>query len=644
MTPNAYLSVMFTRTFRGVLMILPLGLGLLAARPASATLPSTGDAPVIEQNGPAPIDPEAPDPGLQPTDPEAPEPGLHPAEPPVQPAPGPQPAEPPAEPNPDENPTANEPKEPPPPPPEAIAGVDAQGMHLFGTLFADQPHESRWRVSLTGRYRLSAEQVSAMRADRFEHYDGDDGALTHRLELTPQVGVDYGKSQSFTVDADVLLASGVVAYDSTTPRGQASNGTARSYLQSRHAGAMAFTDYVDELRLRKLFLTWKTPVGLVMVGRMASAWGLGLQHNSGDDENQDWGGPRMGDDRNFGDVVDRALFATAPFALLSDAAWAKRWHLAVGADLVERDERTSREAGDIAVQGVGLLRYRDDDDHELGGLFAYRDLRDRAQDTLTAAVVDFYGRGRWQLWDIEVAAAGEIAWISGDTSEGRNNAFTSQVTIQQLGWVGRVGARYMPWDIGLDLELGYASGDSNPNDELLRGFSFDPSYNPSLILFGQVHAAQTRSAAQNASDPSRVGQAPENVRFLPTDGSVTNAVYLRPTLRYRYEGLAARFAFLWAVTEEANVDPFGANAYGGGGAVNFHGGDGNNRELGFELDLGVDYTFRFREWVELCASVQGGYFVPSNAFADAFGRLPQPVAMFFSRLMLRWLPPAQSAS
>jgi hypothetical protein len=291
------------------------------------------------------------------------------------------------------------------------------------------------------------------------------------------------------------------------------------------------------------------------------------------------------------------------------------------------------------VEGVGALRYAEEQ-KEMGLYIAYRDIKDHNDDVLHATAVDFYGKGTWHVWDLDIYGEGELAWIVGDTTMARNNAFTDSVTIQQLGFAGRVGVNYVPWGLGGDVEVGYASGDSNPNDEFLRNFSFDPDYNPSLILFDQLQAAETAAAAANASDPSLTGHPPGNVNLLPTGGAMTNAVYLRPTLRYKWEGLAARFAFLWAIAEEDIVDPYGSNI-SGGGPVNFQGGDGTKRELGIELDLGVDYTYLLPNWLEINASLQGGYFFPGTGFADAAGKLPDPIGMLYARVILRWLPPPE---
>ena len=55
----------------------------------------------------------------------------------------------------------------------------------------------------------------------------------------------------------------------------------------------------DAVRVKQAFGEWKTPLGVVRLGRQASHWGLGLLANGG----QHW-------DADYGDFVDRALLLT----------------------------------------------------------------------------------------------------------------------------------------------------------------------------------------------------------------------------------------------------------------------------------------------------------------------------------------------
>jgi hypothetical protein len=233
----------------------------------------------------------------------------------------------------------------------------------------------------------------------------------------------------------------------------------------------------------------------------------------------------------------------------------------------------------------------------------------------------------------------------------RNNAFTGEIDVKQLGYLVRAGATYLPFDVGLDVEVGYASGDSNPYDGNLRNFTFDPNYNPSLILFEELRAAESVAAAANASDPERVGIPTDSVRLLPTNGSVSNAIYVRPTLRGSFKKLlpaefgqmSARLALLYALAEEDLVDPF-ASTLEGGVAINHQGGDGKERQLGLEANIGLDYHIQLETWVALDATLQAGRLWPGKGFRNAAGLDHPSVDVFYARLAVHWLPPASLPS
>jgi hypothetical protein len=517
-------------------------------------------------------------------------------------------------------------------PPPAVAEESAAAERPDATL------------SLTGSYLVSVTSVGTIRvdadgdgmADAGEAY-GQDLLMPHRLRFEPKATFH----DSLSLEADFQLLSGYLTVDEPDARFV-------GFGAPRDSSADAFSKTMvwrDQFKLRKLMIRWRTPAGMVIAGRMASQWGSGLLANGGDNDLQDWGGTRFGEDRNYGDVVNRIVFATKPLHLATDAEWANRWILAVGADVLERDERTNLSEGDFAWEGIGALRYQHEG-QEVGIYVAYRDLEDRNDDTLNVWAVDLFGEGSHRFADVEVSGLAEVVFVTGETTLARNNAFTGIIDVQQLGYIARAGATYLPLGLGGDVEVGYASGDSNPNDGNLRDFKFDTDYNPSLILFEELRAAETVAAAANASDPERVGIPADAVRLLPSNGAVSNTIYVRPTLRASSKTflppnlgeVGLRIAMMYAVAEEDMVDPYASNL-NGGVAVNHQGGDGGEHELGLEFDVGVDYGIQIDRWVKLDASLQYGRLLPGAAFKNASGLDHPSIDVFFARLMVRWLPP-----
>jgi hypothetical protein len=468
-----------------------------------------------------------------------------------------------------------------------------------------------------GNYQLDGHALSDFPVDRAGHTFLQSGAMEHALTLRASAEWD-----AFAGDLWLQAARGFLTW----------RGPDARFL---HLGApegrdgSAFTDLVDQLWLRRASVRWRTPYGQVRLGRGESQWGLGLVANGGS-EAPAWGAPSFGADRGVGDLVDRLSFATKPFG---DAVL-----VALAADVVARDDRISRPAGDLALQGVAAVLY-DQGEQKFGIYGAYRALNDREDDNLTAWVVDLYADLQAKLPNLRLHGASELAWISGRTTMARNNAFLGDSKVAQLGGVVRAGAEYVPWRAGSNLEVGYASGDGNGNDDRVRAFSFDVAYQPSLILFRRLQSAMTLASAANASDPARVGVAPDAVRLLPSQGAVQNALYIQPTLHASWEWLRGRLSLLWARAAQDVFDPFNSNAYGGGTARNFRGGSGAERQLGWELDVGVDAT-----WHWLRVALQAGTLWPGKAFADAGGGRVAPIHAAFLRLGLDLDAPGGNAA
>lgn len=510
-----------------------------------------------------------------------------------------------------------------------VAAVALLHLFVIGVAAAEEPSSAgeSLRYAFPGYYRVSATSLDDLRVDASGRLYGQHYLATHRLTFAPVAQL----FEQLELGAELQLAASHLAAEDPDPR-------FADFGPPRAAGD-AFA--VEQLELRKLYADWRTPVGVLRLGRVASHWGAGILANGGDDNRPDWGEPRFGRDNDFGDVVNRVMFATTPLAMATGADWANHLFVALGADLVERDERTVRSEGDTSYQGIGAVRYARAD-HEIGLYVAYRDFEDSYGDTLDVWAYDLFGKGTLRVGQVELSGLGELAWVLGETTLGRNNAFTDTLEVQQLGYVLRGGATYLPWRVGGDVELGYASGDSNPNDGFVRNFSFDPEYNPSLILFEELRAAETVAAQASASDPSQVGYPPDAVRQLPTKGAVTNAIYVRPTVRYAWGELRSRLAATFARAEEAVVDPYNSTL-AGGVPRNFQGGSGAARDLGIELDVGVDYTYRFDRWAEVSAALQGGRLWPGKAFRDAAGATHPPIDLVFAQLIVKWLPAAPPA-
>jgi hypothetical protein len=383
------------------------------------------------------------------------------------------------------------------------------------------------------------------------------------------------------------------------------------------------------LRLRHLYLDWRSPIGIVRVGQMGFSWGLGLVANDGETP------PPFGDYR-FGDLVRRILFATRPFGESSPIAVAVAtdwvaWDLVADADRPCRREGQSH-CGDTALQGVLATWYEQGDDR-LGGYVAYRHQTNYLGDTLEIFVLDLYGR--WHAPEptggrLFVAAEGAV--ITGVTSMTRTVERPS-ADVQQLLAAVQIGRTHRELD--LVLEGGYASGDSNPEDGVERRATFDPDHRIGLVLFPEVIAWHTARSAHLAQDPDLAGRPARGSELLPTHGGVSGAFYLfgwgvwRPAPFFE-----ARLGAVLGWASSDVVDPWRLRAESR--AAGFRGGDPARRDLGLELDAALLLHGDLGNGIGISGGLEGGILFPGRAFDDAEGRAMGEVGLARARLGLRY--------
>jgi hypothetical protein len=358
---------------------------------------------------------------------------------------------------------------------------------------------------------------------------------------------------------------------------------------------------------RQLFVEWDTGYGILRAGQQASSWGMGLLANDGDHDQ------RFGYNR-YGDLVERIVFATKPLNTVTDS-FLRDVILILGADLVYRDHLADIWDGDLAWQGIFALLYREEA-NSAGAYVAYRNQTFDDGDTLEVVAVDVTADWTVPLaTDLTLRLAGEGVGVFGSTTAARALAASSH-DIMQFGGAVRAGVDWRGFLLA-DLELGAATGDADTTDDRLLRFTFDPDHNVGLLLFEEVLAWQTARAATMGGSPDLVGAPPPGLDLLPTNGGVSGAVYLNPTVRIvPFDWFDATVGVLWAYAASDVVSPFEQKVRGG--PVNYLGGDASRRNLGTEIDLAVDFHVPLR-LVQLNAGAQFGYLFLGEAFADENG-------------------------
>lgn len=381
-------------------------------------------------------------------------------------------------------------------------------------------------------------------------------------------------------------------------------------------------------RLRYAYLDWTTPIGLLRIGQVGNNWGMGILANNGDR-------PLIFGDYRFGSIVERIAFATRPLG--KDTPFV----IAIAGDAVLQDATSKWSLGDRTYQAV-LSAFYEKGQSQLGffGVRRWHNVREEVADQ---------GRGKLYVWVADIAGkhtvkvaedvfaygAFEVAHINGKTDAIRSTADYNEQDVRSWGGAAMVGvvkrgkhaslaksdgAPDSYGQVVAQVEGGYASGDANPYDGVIKRFTFDPNHQIGLLIFPYVMQFHTARAATNAVDPGLTARPLAGSRFLVSNGGVFGATYLNPVVLFRpLPQLDLKAGAVIAVASSDVVDPYRTTVSSTGGDQNFTGGSPKNRDLGLELDGGFEYRHRIPGAVTLQIGAQAGVFFPGHAFDDAKG-------------------------
>jgi hypothetical protein len=475
---------------------------------------------------------------------------------------------------------------------------------------------------LGGEYRIAAARVGSvdvapadpaatrvLPAQRF---------LEHRLLFAPAARWEStGIVRKVGVTSELELSDGVLM-GSFDGRGALENAT----RPRARVDAPSF----DEFRVRQLYASLVLPPVALRVGRQASHWGLGMLANAGETKPDD---RRFGFAR-YGDVVDRATLYFWPLMLVHGAAQPKALLVTLGADRVVRDALADRERDDDAWQGLATMAWHHDG-WEAGAYYLYRRQWNALDDRTVVHAADVYGRYEATVGEFGLRAAAELALIAGSTAMMRSPTVPGAADVFALGAALEAQADWRA--LGAALEAGFASGDSNPFDDRFGTFSFHADHKVGLVMFDEFLGAVSAVQAANLADPTYASTPPRGFDQLPTDGAVTNAVYLFPRLSAQpFDFLDVLGGALVAWGARPLVDPFRSGV--SGSSVGAFGGSAA-RFLGWELDAAL--RLRLQQGpVRVFGVVEGGYFQPGAAFADPNGSNPGAVTLAQARLLVLW--------
>lgn len=452
--------------------------------------------------------------------------------------------------------------------------------------------------------------VSEFRIDEDDNLYDEGAFVGGRVRWRPVFGL--GRRQAVRIIGMVDLANG-----RWTPRG--SGDPVISEILEDGQPPQPWDMRVADVR--ELYLEWTTKYGQLRAGQMSFTWGLGLLANDGNNMDR-FGDLKFGNDAD-GSIQERIVFGTRPLALTGGPG--KDVVMAVGADLIYRDPNADLLEGDLAGQGFVVVRYEPEarPGNWIGAYGVYRHQKSGDDgdlypddDLLEVGVVDLAGQGFKVLREkLALVGAFETVAIAGRTTFASGEYEELQVLQGAAALHGYIG-NPRTWLAGFD--AGWTSGDAHPEDQEINDFRAAPGFNAGLLLFDYVLGWQTARSEIRSRDPNLSGVPPNGTQHIPTEGSVTNAIYLQPKARW---GLREIFEVwggpLLAASAVPVIDPV-STRLNGGVPTNGLGGQSDHRYLGTELDLGIRGRYGLKN-VWLQGGIQAGVLFPGAAFDDARG-------------------------
>jgi len=225
-------------------------------------------------------------------------------------------------------------------------------MCLLSGLYAGSAAaaEDDYKFELEGYFRMRGYQFTGM----FAEQEKMGNFMSMRARLQPQL--NFQDRAKFFLMMDVL--DDVVMGDnmSVMPASVFSLDPSNTRMEGVNNDVLGRS--TNSIMVKRAWMEFKLPVGLMRVGRQESHWGMGLLSNSGNGFDDSFG------ENHYGSTFDRVIFATRPVAI-AQAAMGKKdsdfpLFVAVGVDRLVEDpldtyygyQCSQKDASDVVIQST----------------------------------------------------------------------------------------------------------------------------------------------------------------------------------------------------------------------------------------------------------------------------------------------------
>jgi hypothetical protein len=460
-----------------------------------------------------------------------------------------------------------------------------------------------YEFSLEGFYRVRYHAFGDLYADTDEAEIPNARYMTHKLRFQPQL--NFQDRAKFTFMTDV--------FDNTV-WGDNEDLASTALFANNPSDTGVDGMPADLFQVRRAWMEFKVPIGVLQVGRVQSHWGMGLLANHGNGFDDTFG------ENKYGNSFDRVIFLTNPVsiaqAILKKDGPEVPLFAAFGVDRLVEDPLTQyygyecdpddpddsefcaqdddhgfteerdpsqrndtwlSQHGDDVVEFLYVLIYRGEDldwgrsaaDLTVGG---YAINRVQLETNSDVWIYDAYVKMRYlgllvEAEGVTIQGTTEAIALPGsinyDPAAGQGPLY-KEANI--FGGVARLG--YEKPSYTIMMEAGMASGDDNVADAEFTGRPLHADFNVGLLLYEEIIERVTRYTWTDAADG------------LWSNGGVYNSKYIFPNLRYRpLDNWEAIGAFLVAWPHKPD------------GAIILTDEDASDNILGWEVDAAIKHRW-----------------------------------------------------